>query len=161
MVIHHGLTEPHLHSLSLNINRLTRVCRLSMLQYVRNIPVTLLCSKCFELSSVSSGCDKGELGLKLNLGFLRRREAHPLSAALRNKRLLPCRSGVCETSTYLCDERSAGPPLASAHIPARVRAARSNARKRPTLLERQDLCLRTEMWTVKQHVNFNLFLTKK
>lgn len=80
----------------------------------------------------SSGCDKDELFVTLNL--CKRREAHPLGAALRNKPLRPSRFGVCETSTYLCDERSARPPLAAAHIPAREGAPRV-----PTL-ERYKCC---------------------
>lgn len=73
----------------------------------------------------SSGCDEGELRVKLNLGSQYRREAHHLPAARRSNALLhPRRSGLCETSTYLCDERSAWPPLASARIPARSNAAK-------------------------------------
>lgn len=136
MVIHRRLTEPHLHSLPLNINRLT-----SSLQSVH---VTVwekysssLCSKCYKLSPVLFRLWWGWVMCKAEprLSVVAyRREAHPLSAALRSKALHPRRSGLCETSTYLCDERSARPPLASAHIPAR-----SNARKRQTLLKRCDL----------------------
>ncbi len=56
---------------------------------------SLLCSKCSRLSSRLSGCDEGELCVKLNLGSQYRREAHHLSAALRSKALLhPRRSGL-------------------------------------------------------------------